>query len=425
MYGVALGAGAARRAPENWNDGLVESGGRAVEQTANTVAEILERTAEFYSSVLWDSETGNSVRTRLERAEIDPGTLRRFGVGYAPVDPREYLDQLGSWRYSAPDLLEAGVVTRSGRRHIHARFHSRIMFPVRDRAGALRGFAGLATHLGPSWPLWLTSPERGPFERGAALFGIDQAAAAIADAGHAKVLNDCLEVLRLQAVGEKNAVATCQSPLTAEHLRMIAAEISVSPDELRALRLAGGKGAKSITLVGLDGELQDEVPELRSARAAPVPAKPAEMIVSENRNPEPAPAEWDQAEPPTPWQRVVRVLAAGLVGVGLPLLWLALIKPGNEAGGDRGVAFGLVALGVGASFGVLALVAARVSARARARSAERRMRAPYLHGSTEWQPPAWTYHRIEDLLIGAAVVSMVILFALFMTIGGYTGWNTD
>lgn len=51
----------------------------------------------------------------------------------------------------------------------------------------------------------------------------------------------------------------------------------------------------------------------------------------------------------------------------------------------------------------------------------RRAPGPWERGLTEWQPPAWTYHRFEEVLIGAALVSVVVCMALFVTIGGFTG----
>ena len=48
------------------------------------------------------------------------------------------------------------------------------MFPVRDRGGIVLGFAGLGTHLGPSWALWVTSPDIGLYRRSDAVFGVNQ-----------------------------------------------------------------------------------------------------------------------------------------------------------------------------------------------------------------------------------------------------------
>ena len=78
------------------------------------------------------------------------------------------LDHLGESDHSADELAAAGLATRSGRSHVHVLFHARIMFPITDMNDEILGFAGLATHLGPSWPLWLTSPDEGGFDASSA-----------------------------------------------------------------------------------------------------------------------------------------------------------------------------------------------------------------------------------------------------------------
>jgi hypothetical protein len=45
------------------------------------------------------------------------------------------------------------------------------------------------------------------------------------------------------------------------------------------------------------------------------------------------------------------------------------------------------------------------------------MRTPWERGLTEWQPTAWTYHQFEEILIGAALISILVCVALFVTVG--------
>lgn len=98
------------------------------------------------------------MRERLVRHGLEESNLCSFRVGYAP---------------DSTELL---------REHLHMLFHARVMFPFRDPDGRALGFAGLATHLGPSWPLWLTSPDCDQFRTSAAIFAIGEAAPAIAPA---------------------------------------------------------------------------------------------------------------------------------------------------------------------------------------------------------------------------------------------------
>ena len=51
----------------------------------------------------------------------------------------------------------------------------------------------------------------------------------------------------------------------------------------------------------------------------------------------------------------------------------------------------------------------------------RRMRLPWVRGSGEVQPVGWTYHRLEEILIGSALVSAVVCIVLWMTVGGFLG----
>ena len=111
---------------------------------------------------------------------LDEEVIRAFGVGYAPIGHAELIDHLGGLGYSTGELVAAGLATRSVRGRPHARFRSRIMFPIRDREGRILGFAGLGTHLGPSWSLWVTSPGGGPYRPSEAVFGLDRAAAQVA-----------------------------------------------------------------------------------------------------------------------------------------------------------------------------------------------------------------------------------------------------
>jgi hypothetical protein len=117
------------------------------------------------------------------------------------------------------------------------------MFPIKDADGRILGFAGLATHLGPSWPLWVTLPDTSVYRRSDAVFGLDLAAKKIASSRTAVVKRDCLEVLSAHQAGEKNAVAVHSSVLTREQMRAIGAGMNGGIDKL-ALELPPGMRAE-------------------------------------------------------------------------------------------------------------------------------------------------------------------------------------
>jgi hypothetical protein len=381
----------------------------------STVEEILERTTAYFESFLWESDIVGSVRSRLSRAGIEDSTLRSFRVGYAPADTRELLAHLAHWDYSSADLLAAGIASRSDRSRLHVMFHARIMFPISDAEGRVLGFAGLATHLGPSWPLWLTSPNQGPFDAGTAIFAIGRAAPAILQAGRALVLRDCVQVLALHQQGRRDAVGVIHSPITRRHMAQLASALGTGAGDLHTARQDGRLG---VVAKPAGADVDDH--------AFAAPTTPTGFMLIDSRRPakggEPAEPSVAQGldEVPTPARPFV-YLAGAFVGIGIPIGLLLLAAPHNEATRGSTSTLNLVIIGVTAAYLLLALVVSRISARVRARSRTRRMREPWARGSGEWQPAGWTYHRLEEILVVAALASAVTCIVLLMTIGGFLG----
>ena len=141
--------------------------------------------------------------------------------------------------YSTEELVAAGRATRSSRGGVHAYFRSRMMFPVRDRDGRVLGFAGLGTHLGPSWALWITSPDTGIYRRSEAVFAIDRAAGEIAKSKSAVVRADCIDVIRAHQEGTTNAVTVHTNWITHEQLEELASGVRGGVDALELDRPTG------------------------------------------------------------------------------------------------------------------------------------------------------------------------------------------
>jgi DNA primase catalytic core, N-terminal domain len=186
------------------------------------IHELLAAAGEFFEAHLWESKSAREAHLAFATEGLDEDVIRAFGVGYAPIAAEVSMDHLRGLGYSSDDLVSAGLATRSVRGAVHARFHSRVMFPVRSRDGHVIGFAGLGTIVAPSWSLWVTSPDVGPYRRSAAVFGLDLAAPAIAASGTAVVRRDCIEVLRSHQDGDANAVTVHTSSLTREHIAALA-----------------------------------------------------------------------------------------------------------------------------------------------------------------------------------------------------------
>ena len=234
------------------------------------IGELLADAGEFFESHLWESESATQARAALAEKGLSEETIRAFGVGYAPVGPDQLIDHLRGLGYSSKELLAAGLATRSVRGRVHAYFRSRVMFPVKDRHGRTLGFAALGTHLGPSWALWVTSPDDGLYRRSQAIFGLDRAAEGIAASGTASVKPDCIEVLRAHQDGEEAAVAVHTSSVSREQLLELAEGVSGGVDALQ-LELPEGMTVEAEEDSGAVLDSANGQPRRRALPAKPQP----------------------------------------------------------------------------------------------------------------------------------------------------------
>ena len=211
------------------------------DRAVSPLERVLADAAELFEAHLWESP-GRAARGQLAAEGLEEKTIRDFRVGYAPMGPEEMLNHLRGLGHSDEELVEAGLATRSVRGRIHARFRSRIIFPVTDLDGRVVGFAGRGTHVGPSWSLWVTSPPIGLYHPSEVVFGLDRAAKAIAASGVARVEPDCIEVLLAHQEGRANTVTVHTGRVTRDQQLAIAAGV---PGGIEALELEVAPGMRA------------------------------------------------------------------------------------------------------------------------------------------------------------------------------------
>ncbi|MGH2925927.1 MAG: DNA primase, partial [Solirubrobacterales bacterium] len=151
------------------------------------LAELLERTTQFYEAYLWESGEADGARGYLESRGLGADVLRAFGVGYAPSAWDQVLTRGQRAGFSVDELLAAGLVQKGRKGGHYDRFRARITFPVRDSRGRVQGFGARA--LRPdSKPKYLNSPEGELYRKSRTLYGIDRARGPIAKAERAVVV---------------------------------------------------------------------------------------------------------------------------------------------------------------------------------------------------------------------------------------------
>src|SRR5207253_5681583 len=95
---------------------------------------------------------------------------------------------------------------------VYDRMRGRVIFPIVSEKGELVGFGGRT--LGDEQPKYLNSPQTELFDKGATLYGIDQARAAIRAMGRATVVEGYLDVLIAHQSGIHDVIASLGTALT-------------------------------------------------------------------------------------------------------------------------------------------------------------------------------------------------------------------
>jgi len=179
---------------------------------------LLERSARFYATYLWDSGEARKAREYLLGRGLAEEILREFGVGYAPSAPDRVALSAQRDGFTPEELIAADLARRGRGGGLYDRFRGRITFPLADARGRVLGFGARAMGEGRG-PKYLNTAESELFHKGRQLFGIHVARAHAAKAGRIIVVEGYTDVLALHHAGVRESVAIMGTALTDEQLR--------------------------------------------------------------------------------------------------------------------------------------------------------------------------------------------------------------
>ena len=191
------------------------------------LTEVLAEAADFYARTLAFDE-GDAARSYLAGRGVTAQALTTFRLGWAPDRWDALVRHFGG--DADPELLvDAGLATR-GQRGLIDRFRGRVLFPILDATGAAvigfggRVLPGMTLATAPrdgTAPKYINSPETDVYRKAEVLYGLSWARTGIVAERAALVVEGYMDVLGLHLAGVRNAVATCGTALTAEHLRAL------------------------------------------------------------------------------------------------------------------------------------------------------------------------------------------------------------
>lgn len=167
------------------------------------------------------TQGATAARAYLDRRGLDPATLDRFEIGFAPDAWQGLWDALKAKGFADELLLEAGLAKPSQKGgKPYDTFRGRIMFPIRDPRGRCIGFGGRAMDPNDN-AKYLNSPETPLFDKGRTLYNHGPAREAAGKGQPLIVAEGYMDVIALVRGGFEAAVAPLGTAITEDQLRLL------------------------------------------------------------------------------------------------------------------------------------------------------------------------------------------------------------
>lgn len=194
-------------------DGYDDSMGRL----RTRIYEANREAARFYYQKL-NEPVGAAAMQYLKGRELLDGTIRHFGLGYAPDTRFALGDHLKAKGFSEAELIAANLVfkARSGKGVVD-RFYDRVMFPIIDVRGNVIAFGGRI--MTDQKPKYLNTSDTMVFNKSLSLFSLNNA-----KNSKSRSLILCegyMDVISLNQAGFPQAVATLGTALTSDQAALM------------------------------------------------------------------------------------------------------------------------------------------------------------------------------------------------------------
>lgn len=180
--------------------------------------ECLAAAQQFFAKQLSASEATKKYLTDRGVTDVE---IKEFGLGLAPdsyTATYEYLLKAG---FSRKDIMAAGLGIQKDLRDekMYDRFRYRLMFPIHDNQGRIIGFGGRT--LGNDDAKYLNVSDGPLYRKSHVLYGLHLAQKAMREKNRIVLVEGYFDVLACHRVGITEAVATCGTALTEEHVKLL------------------------------------------------------------------------------------------------------------------------------------------------------------------------------------------------------------
>ena len=184
------------------------------------VKDILQKTCDYYYNNLITLPDAEPALEYLEKRGITREIIDEYKLGFSLKGYSELQKHFKS-QYTPLVMEKAGLTVKTEKGDVVDRFRHRIMIPIRDEFNSVIAFGARAIEAGQN-PKYLNSPDTVLYNKSRILYGINVAKDKMIQEDYVVIMEGYFDVISAQAAGLKNAVASCGTALTVDHVRLIA-----------------------------------------------------------------------------------------------------------------------------------------------------------------------------------------------------------
>ena len=177
------------------------------------------KAAKFYHIQLRSADDANKAMTALHKRDVDDNVIDKFTLGWAPNKYDTLYKELKK-EFKDEILEKAGLILKSNSGGYIDRFRNRIIIPIQNENGEYVAFGARAVDEGQN-PKYLNSSDSLIYNKSKLLFGLNSAQDAIKTEDGVVIMEGYFDVISAQAHGVENAVASCGTALTPDHVKLL------------------------------------------------------------------------------------------------------------------------------------------------------------------------------------------------------------
>ncbi len=178
-----------------------------------------EKAAKFYHAQIRSASDASKAMTALRKRDVTDEVIDQFTLGWAPNKYDSLYKELKK-EFKDEILEKAGLILKSNQGGWIDRFRNRIIIPIQNENGEFVAFGARAVDEGQN-PKYLNSSDSLIYNKSKILFGLYSAQEAIKEEDGVVIMEGYFDVISAQAHGVKNAVASCGTALTPEHVKLL------------------------------------------------------------------------------------------------------------------------------------------------------------------------------------------------------------